>query len=111
MRLLLPLAAIFVCLLTACSMFSAWRSIPPPGGCEECHKVPISANWQLTYRPATLYDERGGQPFQTPESMQPTNTSKPNSPLDKRKVEQASCFECHKSPDAAHKSMKGNFHH
>jgi len=107
---LLPIIVMMLSTLTACNMFTAWRSIPAPGGCEECHTVPISANWKVAYRSATLTDERGGQPFQTPASLLP-NDQKPPSSLEKQKVEQLPCFDCHKSPDAAHKKMKGNFHH
>lgn len=110
---LLPLFALFLImlyLLTACNMFTAWRSIPAPGGCEECHTVPISANWKVAYRPATLTDERGGQSFQKPESLLP-NSQKPPSALETQKIEQLPCFDCHNAPDAAHKPMKGKFHH
>jgi hypothetical protein len=99
-----------VMMLTACSMFTAWRSIPAPGGCEECHKVPISANWQVSYRPATLSDERGGLAFQQPGSVI-VSTAKPGSPVEKQMVEELACFECHRSPDASHKTVKGKFHH
>ena len=110
MKLLLPMSGIVLYMLTACTMFTAWRSIPAPGGCEECHKVPISANWQVSYKPATLTDERNREAFQTPESLG-MGRLKPDSPLEKQKVEQLPCFECHKSPDASHKAMKGKFHH
>lgn len=110
MKQLLLLIAIMLYLLAGCTMFKSWRSIPAPGGCEECHKVPISSNWQLSYRPATLSDERGGYAFQTPASVLPPS-QKPGTPLERQKVEQLSCFECHNAPDSAHKQMKGNFHH
>jgi len=110
MKLLPLLIALMLYTLTGCRMFTAWRSIPAPGGCEECHKVPISSNWQLSYRPATLSDERGGQSFQTPASVMPAS-SKPASSLEKQKVEQLSCFECHNAPDESHKHLKGKFHH
>lgn len=109
MKLLL-LSAIALYLMTACTMFTAWRSIPAPGGCEECHKVPISSNWQLSYRPATLTDERSQETFQRPESMI-TKGDKPETPLDKKKVEQLPCFDCHNAPDDRHKQRKGKFHH
>jgi len=102
--------AIMLSTLTACKMFTAWRTIPAPGGCADCHTVPISANWNLAYRPATLNDERGGQSFQQPESLQP-NIQKPKSVLETQKVEQLPCFDCHNAPDAAHKQLKGSFHH
>ena len=69
------LAAILVlaagCSLTACSMFTAWKSIPPPGGCNECHTVEISANWKVLYQPVALSDERGSLPFQHPQYVMP----------------------------------------
>lgn len=97
-------------MLPSCTMFTAWRAIPPPGGCEECHKVPISANWQVTYKPAVLSDERNRVYFQTEEYSQ-TAAGKPTSPADKRKLEELTCFECHNAPDSAHRTMKGKFHH
>lgn len=106
--ILLLLGAVF--LLSSCAMFTAWRSIPAPGGCEECHKVPITANWQVTMRPATLTDERGRQSFQTPESLA-TRIDKPSSALEKQKVEGLACFECHNAPNASHAARKGKFHH
>lgn len=110
MKLLLLLSALLLYPLTACTMFTAWRSIPAPGGCEECHTVPISANWQVSFKPVTLTDERGREAFQQPESLI-SGGQKPTSPLEKQKVEQLSCFECHNSPDSAHKERKGKFHH
>ena len=96
--------------LQGCAMFSSWKSIPPPGGCDQCHTVAISANWQVAYQPATVADERGRQAFQTPEynTVQKGNQS---SPLETKKVEELRCFECHSSPSPAHKERKGRFHH
>jgi hypothetical protein len=99
-----------VLLLSSCSMFTAWRSIPAPGGCEECHKVPISANWQVSFKPVTLTDERGRESFQSAESLQ-RNVDKPATALEKQKVEGIACFECHNAPDSRHKTVKGKFHH
>ena len=110
MKLLVPLIAIMLYSLTACTMFSAWRSIPAPGGCEECHKVPISANWQVSFKPVTLTDERGREAFQLPESLD-LKSERPATAQEKQKVEQLPCFDCHNSPDVIHKGRKGNFHH
>ncbi len=107
------LSMLFICtvpMLVSCTMFTAWRAIPAPGGCEECHKVPISANWQVTYRPAVLSDERNRVYFQTDEYSQPVG-AKPASSADKRKLEELACFECHNAPDSAHRAMRGKFHH
>ena len=110
MRLIIPFLFLAIFSLTACSMFTAWRSIPPPGGCDECHKVPITSNWQLSIKPVTLTDENNRLSFQTEEATMP-RLDKPASNIDRRKVEEVSCFACHNAPDASHKAMKGKFHH
>jgi hypothetical protein len=96
--------------LAGCTMFSAWKSIPPPGGCDQCHTVQISTNWQISYQPAMVADERGRQYFQTPEYNLALK-GKQESPLESKKVEELACFECHKSPTPAHRERKGRFHH
>ena len=110
MRILILVLLGAVFLLSSCRMFTAWRSIPAPGGCDECHQVPISANWQVSYKPATLTDERGSLSFQTPASLTP-RIDKPATPLEQQKIEGLACFECHNAPDTRHKTMKGKFHH
>src|SRR5512140_2990361 len=103
MKLLIPVTVGALFLLSSCAMFTSWRSIPAPGGCEECHKVPISANWQVSFKTATLRDERGGESFQKPESVMP-GSQKPASSLEKQKVEELACFECHNAPNSSHKT-------
>lgn len=93
-----------------CAMLMGWQSIPPPGGCDKCHTIPISADWQIAYQPVILTDERDRPYFQTEEYTMP-QTTRPVSSLDIRKVEELPCFECHKEPDAAHKGRVGKFHH
>ena len=98
-------------ILVGCNMFRAWKAIPPPGGCDQCHTVPISANWTVSYKVATLSDESGKLSFQTEQyTMQPTE-KKGTSMLDLRKTEEQKCFECHKAPNQAHKDKAGRFHH
>lgn len=97
-------------LLTGCAMFQAWKTIPPPGGCDQCHTVPISANWQVAYKPPILTDERGREYFQTSEYSMP-KTDRPESSLELRKTQDLKCFDCHKAPNAAHKGRAGHFHH
>ena len=99
-----------VFLICGCAMFTAWQSIPPPGGCDQCHKVPISANWQLAYKAPILSDERNRDYFQTPEYNMPS-IDKPASSLEVRKLEDQKCFACHKSPNEAHKAKMGHYHH
>lgn len=96
--------------LGGCAMFTAWKSIPPPGGCDQCHTVAISSNWQIKYQAAYVADERGRQYFQTPEYNLALKGQE-QSPLEAKKVEEMACFECHKEPTPAHRERKGRFHH
>lgn len=106
-----PLFLIFLIVLSSgCAMVRAWKAIPPPGGCDQCHHVPISANWEVTYQAPVLSDERNRLSFQTGEGTMP-QTGKPASSLDLRKMQEQPCFECHRSPDTMHKGRKGFYHH
>lgn len=93
--------------LVGCAMFGTWRSIPPPGGCDQCHTLPISANWEVAFTPVTLHDETGREPWQRPESVLPPESS----PLEQMKVTEERCFRCHKGPNKAHTEYKGRYHH
>lgn len=97
-------------LLVGCTMFTTWQSIPPPGGCDQCHTTQISKNWFVAYQAPMLNDERDRLYFQTEQYSMP-NKSKPASQLETRKVEELKCFDCHKSPNMAHKERTGRFHH
>lgn len=99
-----------VATISGCAMFTAWKSIPPPGGCDQCHTVEITTNWRAAYRPSMVTDERGRLSFQTPEYNQPTLGGQ-QSPLETKKVEEQACFDCHKAPTKAHKERRGRFHH
>lgn len=106
---IIPALGLFMT-LTGCAMFTAWKSIPPPGGCDQCHTVAISANWQISYRAANVADERGRQYFQTPEYNLALKGQQ-QSPLEEKKVEEQACFDCHNAPSPAHRERKGRFHH
>jgi hypothetical protein len=97
--------------ISGCTMFSAWRAIPPPGGCDQCHTVAISNNWSVKYQAAMLTDERDTEYFQTEQYTMRQKVDKPESALELRKVEESECFACHRSPNTAHKGRKGRFHH
>jgi hypothetical protein len=106
----IPLLFLLLFLSSGCAMMNAWKTIPPPGGCDQCHTVPISANWQVTYKAAVLSDERDKLYFQTEQATMP-QTGKPASSLDIRKVQEQPCFECHRSPDSKHTGRTGHYHH
>jgi hypothetical protein len=91
-------------------MMTAWKAIPPPGGCDECHTVPISNNWRVAYQPPILHDEKDTLYFQTGKYTMPA-TEKPKSAMELRKTTDENCFECHKAPSPSHVGRKGRFHH
>ncbi|HOP40322.1 MAG TPA: cytochrome C [Geobacteraceae bacterium] len=101
---------IAITLSAGCAMFTSWKAIPPPGGCDQCHTLPISNNWQVAYKAPVLSDEKDRKYFQTEKYNLPA-VDKPSSALEVRKVADEKCFECHRSPTPAHKGRMGRFHH
>ncbi|PLY09612.1 MAG: cytochrome C [Desulfuromonas sp.] len=93
--------------LGGCAMFLAGQAIPPPGGCDQCHKTSISNNWEAGIGTVALHDELDRNYWQQPESMLPD----PESPLEQQKISERRCFRCHKGPDASHKTYRGRYHH
>lgn len=100
-----------VFMISGCAMFTSWtsKSIPPPGGCDQCHTLEINSNWKVSYQVADIADERGRLNFQTPEYNKPTDRRL--NPLEVKQVEEKACFDCHKSPTPQHRERKGRFHH
>lgn len=111
MKQFLPAIFLLILALPGCSMFTAWKSIPPPGGCDQCHSTELSGNWKVAYQAATVSDERGQLAFQTPQYNTPIRKNQPTSALDLRKIEDSRCFDCHNAPTTAHKERKGKYHH
>ena len=73
MRLLVVFAASALGLaLGGCAMFGAWKSIPPPGGCDQCHTVAISANWEVATGRPRFQTSRNGS------TSRRRNTTSPN---------------------------------
>jgi len=95
-------------LASGCMMFGAWRSIPPPGGCDQCHALEISTNWKATMTVAVLSAEDGTPPWQQEASVAPPVTE---SPLQQQMLSDSRCFRCHREPDRAHRDYRGSYHH
>jgi len=98
-------------LLAGCAMFKSWQAIPPPGGCDQCHTIPISKNWFLAYQAPTLTNEGSSVEFFQTEAYSIPSKSKPTSSIEVRKLEDVKCFDCHRAPDKAHRERMGRFHH
>lgn len=111
-KLQVSLLVLLVAVMSGCAMFSAWKSIPPPGGCDRCHTLPIGSNWQVAYQAPMLTNERHtDRPyFQTGDYTMP-QPDKPSSSLDIQKMEEQRCFDCHRSPSPAHRERAGRYHH
>ena len=77
-------------LLGACAMFLPGKAIPPPGGCDHCHKAHITSNWEAGITSAKLQGELDRHHWQKPESMLPD----PESPLEQQKISEQRCFRC-----------------
>lgn len=90
-----------------CVMIGSWKAIPPPGGCEQCHRKQITHDWTVAYMPAQINDETGRYVWQEEASILPPQPS----PLEQQKVTEEKCFRCHKSPDKTHKEYRGRYHH
>jgi hypothetical protein len=97
-------------LSAGCAMFTAWKAIPPPGGCDQCHTVPIGDRWELAYKAPTLTDEKDRKAWQTEKYNMPSK-EKPSSSLEVRKTTDEKCFECHRTPTPSHKGRTGRYHH
>ena len=94
--------------VAGCAMLTSWRAIPPPGGCDRCHQVPLTADWQAVYVPATMLDEEGHLPWQRP---QPPVSAQSASALEDRMLTEQPCFDCHQGPNRDHAAYKGRYHH
>jgi hypothetical protein len=102
------LAGLFAALLVwGCAMFTSWKAIPPPGGCDQCHTLPISANWEVAYSPPALSEESGRYTWQQESSVSPPGPS----PMQEQKVTGEPCFRCHRGPSKAHTERLGRYHH
>ena len=109
LRVLLSVT-LMILMHAGCTMITSWKSIPPPGGCDQCHTVAISNDWKISYQPPILSDETGKLAFQTPAYTMPQGDRQESS-LEVRKVQDLKCFECHRSPSPVHKGRTGRFHH
>lgn len=118
-----PLALAVV--MTGCIVSHVTRPVPPPGGCDVCHRVPIGGGWRLAWTPVQWEE---GAPVADVEakfqalSLAPVHAGVPAGRL---RVFAAGvtpealdaegmglqCFACHEAPDVKHAPLRGVFPH
>jgi hypothetical protein len=118
--------AALVCLtFLGCIVSHVTKDIPPPGGCDQCHRTKIASDWELSIAPVHLGKE-GGIPEDTDivygELRQlPYHREVPASrlavfaaaapPASIRGGETGiQCFVCHRSPGPPHEKARGFYH-
>lgn len=102
------------------------KDIPPPGGCDQCHRQKIGGDWSLAIAPVQL-GEQGGIPEDKDIVMRqllqvPSHREVPAKRLEvfaaaapPETVGEAErgiqCFICHRSPGPPHGELRGRFDH
>jgi hypothetical protein len=100
--------------------------IPPPGGCDECHRQKISSNWEMGIAPVSLGKE-GGVPGDRDIVLRELRSMPYHKEVPSKRLAvfaatappQAvgdpetgiQCFVCHRSPGPPHEELRGTFHH
>ncbi len=113
-------------LAMSCVLTHVTKDIPPPGGCDGCHRAKISSNWEVGLAPVTI-GEDGRPPEQQDRVMRELRELPYHERVPDRRLEVFAaavtpelvgeaetgiqCFVCHRSPEAPHQGMRGSFHH
>jgi hypothetical protein len=108
---------------SACVISHVRMEIPPPGGCDQCHRQRIAGNWEVTFAPAVL-GKQGGIPEDSDVWMRDLQAVPYHRevPVQKLAIYAASappealgnqetgiqCFVCHRSPGPPHEKARGN---
>ncbi len=120
------LAAGAALLLAGCLVGHLRKEIPPPGGCDQCHRLKIAGDWEVAITPVQLGRE-GGIPEDRDIVLReirqiPYHEKVPASRLEvfaaraaPEKVGNAEtgiqCFVCHRSPGPPHERVRATFPH
>ncbi len=109
-----------------CVLSHLSKDIPPPGGCDQCHRQKIGGDWSLALAPVQLGRE-GGIPedqdivmrelLQVPSHREvPAKrlavfaAAAPPETVGERETG-IQCFVCHRSPGPPHGEVRGRFEH
>ena len=111
----------------ACVASHVTKEIQPPGGCDQCHRGKIGSGWEVTLAPVPLGKEGGAletkdlifrEVRQVPyHSAVPTKRlevfteAAPAAVVGGEEDRGIQCFVCHRSPNAPHEALRGQFSH
>ncbi len=112
--------------LAGCVTEHVRMEIPPPGGCDQCHRIRIASGWEVALSPVAL-GKTGGAPVARDVQLRELQTIPVHSrvPAQRLEVYAASappstvgdsetgiqCFVCHVSPGPPHETLRGTFRH
>ena len=112
--------------LAGCLARHMVMEIPPPGGCDACHRQKIASGWEITIAPVRL-EREGGIPPDADVVLRelqrvPYHKEVPSKRLSvfAASIEPEAvgdqetgvqCFVCHHSPDPPHEKLRGQFPH
>lgn len=114
---------IFALGASACVLSHVRMEIPPPGGCDQCHRAKIAGDWELRASPVALGRDGGGPDVR--DIVLKEVQSLPyhqQVPVKKLAVYAAGaapeafgseetgvqCFACHESPGPPHEKSRGH---
>lgn len=102
------------------------KDIPPPGGCDQCHREKIAADWVVEVSPVPLAKD-GGLPGDRQVLFRELRQAPVHREVPSKKLEVFAasappeaigdeetgiqCFVCHRSPGPPHEKLRGRFPH
>jgi hypothetical protein len=100
--------------------------IPPPGGCDQCHRLKIAGNWELAIAP-TPVGRQGGIPEDQDVVLREVQSLPYHREVPARRLAiyaevtrpevvgtaetGIQCFICHRSPNPPHETLRGTIPH
>lgn len=126
MKIVAAAAAATLLLAYGCLLGHVTREIPPPGGCDQCHRYTIAGRWEVSIAPAALGRE-GGVPEDTDIVLRELRDMPLHREVPARRLQVFAatapreamgdpetgiqCFVCHRSPGPPHQELRGTFPH
>ncbi|MDW7709482.1 MAG: hypothetical protein SCH98_03330 [Deferrisomatales bacterium] len=126
MRTLVRIAVLAALVAYGCLLRHVTKEIPPPGGCDQCHRYTIAGRWEVSLAPVPLGRE-GGIPEDTDIILRELRDAPVHRAVPTRRLEVFAaaappeavgdaetgiqCFVCHRSPGPPHRELRGTFPH